>query len=61
VDQPGARRFKPCIWCTQPVEVGTDVCGFCRRSQARTRYGLIVLFAVLGLLAIAAWARGWFF
>ena len=52
------RRFKPCIWCTQPVETGTDVCGFCRRSQSRTRYGLIALLAVLTLAAatIACWA-----
>ena len=52
------RRFNPCIWCTQPVEAGSDVCGFCRRSQSRTRYGLLMLLAVLTLagIAIAWWA-----
>jgi predicted nucleic acid-binding Zn ribbon protein len=55
------RRFKPCIWCTQPVEAGTDVCGFCRRSQARTRNGLIAVFALLTLIALAVawWIRSY--
>ena len=50
------RRFKPCIWCTQPVEIGTDVCGFCKRSQARTRVGLLALLAlILVAAAVLVW------
>ena len=54
-DNPSLRRFARCIWCTQPIEIERDVCGFCGRSQWRIRRSLLLVSFVLTVTAIGLW------